>query len=75
VDLEQRLAARQVADEADAGQQQVRLERRDVRPVTDARLEYADDRQRADGLAKRAARDAEPFGELVLARSGGARPP
>ena len=41
VQLEQRGAAEQVADEAEAGQQQLRLEARHVGAVADLRLEHA----------------------------------
>ena len=53
--LEQRAARDEVADEAHAREQQLRLERRHVGAVTDARFEHADERERADGLAEGAA--------------------
>ena len=61
-------ARRQVADETDAGQEEVRLERRDVGAVPDAGLEDAHERERADALAERAAGDAEPLRQLSLRR-------
>ena len=63
----------EVADEADPGQEELGLERRDVRAVADARLEHADERERAHRLAQRAARDAEPLRQLPLRRQPRAR--
>ena len=68
VELEQRRARQQVADEAHAGQQQLGLEARHVGAVADARLEHADQRERAHGLAQRVAREAEPLREVLLVR-------
>ncbi len=48
----QRRDGHEIAHEADAGQQQLRLERRDVCAVADARLEDADQRQRTRRLTQ-----------------------
>jgi hypothetical protein len=52
MDLEQRADRHEIADETDTGEQQLRLERRHVRAVADARLEHADERQRARSLTQ-----------------------
>ena len=71
--LEQRRAGQQVADEAHARQQELGLEARHVGAVADARLEHADQRERAHRLAQRVAREAEALGEVLLVRELGAR--
>ena len=68
MDLDERADGHEVADEADARQEQLRLERRHVRAVADARLENADERERARRLTQRAPRDAEPLRQLALRR-------
>ena len=73
VDLDQRADGHEIAHEADPGQQQLRLERRDVGAVADARLEDADQRERARRLTQRAPRDAEPLRQLPLRRQARAR--
>ena len=71
MDLEQRVGPREVADEADPGEQQVGLESGDVGAVADAGSSTPT-RASARRLPQRAARDAEPLGELALGRK--ARP-
>ena len=68
MELEQRRPREQVADETHAGEQELRLEARHVGAVTDARLEHADQRQRANGLAQRVAGEAEAPREVLLLR-------
>ena len=67
----------EVHDEGERLQQQPRFQARDVRAVALAHIEHADERERPDRLPQRAARQAQPLGELASfgSRSPGRRSP
>ena len=73
VELEQGPAGEEVADEAHAREQKLGLEARHIRSVADARLEDADQGERAYGFPQRVARQPELLRQLLLGRQLGVR--
>ena len=72
-ELEQRVVAVEVDDEAQRLEQQARLQAGHVGPVAAPHVEDVDQGQRADRLAQRAARQPEVGGQVRLARQPVAR--